>query len=149
MRKETIEKIVEIAKIIGLDTEKVKDLDEFIEQLHKFIKSESTKKIDTELELLKLVQGNQKLEEPFRSYLLFKTVSEQMYQRGFEDALNLRKQEDDKEVREKQKQLVTRILDLFEKNVLPTISRTFTLMNGMMQQNKIKQQNNIKIKFEE
>jgi len=143
-------KIVEIGRRLGLKPGELEDMEKFIDAVYNYIVKQDQRQQDRDEknELLTIVAGSKTLEDPIRAYLLLRTLEERMYAKGFEDGIKMSKNVELEEVRKKQIEIMKKVLDVYEKSVLPylnAITQMFQPSQSQIQQ----QQPNVKIKFKE
>ena len=157
MSKDITKKIVEIGRRLGLSPEEIEDMDKFIDAVYNYIMNapapaQQSKRSDTE-NLLALVTGSKTLEDPVRMYLLLKTLEETRYKHGFEDGVRVATSKGYESVKKRQVEIMSKFLDLYEKNVLPVVNsilKTFQqFYSPYSPAGQQQQQSSIKIKFKE
>lgn len=137
-----------IARKLNFPVEKLNDLPAFLKAVDDYISSERVKEPSLVDVLEKVGFGSKILEEPARFYLLLKYLEEIKYKQGFEDGVKVASKsmsdEETKELRKLQIEMLKNVLDLYQNNITPLLQFMMSAFSNMFKQ---PQQQQTKIEF--
>ena len=136
-----------IARKLNFPIEKLNDLPAFLKAVDDYV-SERVKEPSLVDVLEKIGFGSKILEEPARFYLLLKYLEEIKYKQGFEDGVKVASKsmsdEETKELRKLQIEMLKNVLDLYQNNITPLLQFMLSAFSNMF---KPQQQQQTEIEF--
>ncbi len=149
-KKDVERKILEIVRELGIDPDEIESFDDFINAVYTAIVEKKRSEDLEEIEpIIKMVQQSRTLQEPFTAYMVLRMLEDSKYRKGFRDGLRVAQASHKSEVEKKASDIVTRILNIWENQLIPQMTKIFTAMNQMLQGRPQPQTPSIPVRFEE